>query len=115
MPTPKEMEKLASTGGNSPASRPLGPCDEMPAEYWESVANDSRLDAEAPGPSVRTLRLSEISRHLLRVSCLALLGFGLASVAMMLQLRFNFEWAVAMAVVAALGLTQIIGWFRKRS
>lgn len=41
----------------------------MPAEYWETVASDPRLDAERPGPSIRTLRLSEISRHLLRVSC----------------------------------------------
>ncbi|WP_338077313.1 hypothetical protein [Bradyrhizobium quebecense] len=63
------MEKLASTGGNNPATRTFGPRDEMPAEYWESVANDPRLDAEAPGRSNRTLRLSEISRHLLRVSC----------------------------------------------
>jgi hypothetical protein len=67
MPTPKEMEKLASTGGA--ASKPLGPRDDMPAEYWGSVANDPRFDAEAPGPSIRTQRLAEISGHLLRVSC----------------------------------------------
>lgn len=55
------------------------------------------------------------SRHLLRVSFLALLGFFLASVAMVLKLEFNFEWAALLAVVSAAGLMQIIGWFRKRS
>ncbi len=53
-------------------------------------------------------------RHLFRLSFLALLGFGLASAAMVLKLQFNFEWALLSAVVAALGITQIVIWFRKR-
>jgi uncharacterized membrane protein len=53
-------------------------------------------------------------RHLFRISFLALLGFGLASAAMVLKLQFNFEWALLSAVVAALGITQIVIWFRKR-
>jgi hypothetical protein len=72
MPTPKEMEKLAAVVGREPrAERPPGPCDAMPAEYWESVLRDPLADASPmpPGPSIRTLRLSEIPQHVLRVSC----------------------------------------------
>ena len=54
-------------------------------------------------------------RHLFRLSYLALLGFVLANTAMALKLQFNFEWALLSALVAALGITQIIAWFRKRS
>lgn len=53
-------------------------------------------------------------RHLLRISFLALLGFGLASVAMALKFQFNFEWALLSAIVATLGITQIVIWLRKR-
>jgi hypothetical protein len=54
------------------------------------------------------------TRHLLRIAVVALLGFALASLAMVAKLQFNFEWAALLTVVAALGLIQIIGWFRKR-
>jgi hypothetical protein len=54
------------------------------------------------------------TRHLLRLSLVALVGFGLASLAMAVKLQFNFEWAALSAIVAAVGLTQIIRWFRKR-
>ena len=47
-------------------------------------------------------------------SVLALLGFLLASLAMAVKLQFNFEWALLMAVVAILGITQLVRWFRKR-
>lgn len=54
------------------------------------------------------------SRHLLRVAVLTLLGFGLASLAMIVKLEFNFEWAVLLAIVSAAGLIQILNWFRNR-
>lgn len=40
-----------------------GPGNPMPAEYWESILGDPLADASTkpPGPSVRTLRLFEIS------------------------------------------------------
>lgn len=59
-------------------------------------------------------RRSLETRHLLRISVVALLGFGLASLAMAVKLQFTFEWALVLAVVAALGLMQMISWFRKR-
>lgn len=59
-------------------------------------------------------RLAMEKRHLFRISFLALLGFGLANVAMALKFQFNFEWALLSAIVAALGITQIVTWLRKR-
>jgi hypothetical protein len=55
------------------------------------------------------------TRHLLRVAFLAMVGFGLASLAMVVKLQFNFEWAALLAVVIALGVLQIVSWFRGRS
>lgn len=53
-------------------------------------------------------------RHLVRVAALALLGFFLASVAMVVKLEFNFQWALLLAVVVILGIMQLVSWFRKR-
>jgi hypothetical protein len=70
MPTPKQMEKLDSTGGMRLArALPTGPGDEMPDEYWEAVLKDPRAGARLAGSSGRVLRLSEIPQHLLRVGC----------------------------------------------
>jgi hypothetical protein len=72
MPTPKQMEKLAATAGvgrNVPPARTPGPGDEMPAEYWAAVLDDVAADRGSPGPSIRTQRLVDIQRHLLRVAC----------------------------------------------
>jgi hypothetical protein len=71
MPTPKQMEKLANAaavGRNVPLARTPGPGDEMPPEYWQAVLDDVSADG-SPGPSIRTQRLSDIQRHLLRVAC----------------------------------------------
>jgi hypothetical protein len=51
-------------------------------------------------------------RHLLRLSILAILGFGLASLAMRLQMQLSFDWIAFLTLVVALGLSQIIRWFR---
>jgi hypothetical protein len=54
------------------------------------------------------------SRHLMRLSVLALLGFGLASGAMAAKMQFTFEWTALLSLVTALGLAQILRWFRDR-
>jgi len=54
-------------------------------------------------------------RHLMRVSLLAILGFALASLAMILQLQFGFDWIVLLALVMTLSLSQVIRWFRTRA
>jgi hypothetical protein len=74
MPTPKQMEKLANAAAvdkNVPPVRTPSPDDEVPAEYWLAVLNDRHADAgrRTTGPSIRTQRLSDIQRHLLRVAC----------------------------------------------
>jgi hypothetical protein len=53
-------------------------------------------------------------RHLLRLSVIAVVGFALSSIAMILRLQFSFDWIVFMVVVVGLGLSQIIRWFRNR-
>jgi hypothetical protein len=60
-------------------------------------------------------RRSVETRHLLRLSMLAILGFALASWAMILQLQFGFDWVVFLAIVVAFGVSQIIRWFRGRA
>ncbi|WP_291619039.1 hypothetical protein [Bradyrhizobium sp.] len=68
------MEKLGSSPAASPKSLPtgaVGPADELPPEYWQSLLVDPRVDGPdpGPGPSGRTLRLDQIPKHLLRMSC----------------------------------------------
>ena len=67
MPTPKQMEKLAAEAVRRPGRGAAAPDAPLPAEYWESVLKDPR--AGATGAQMRQRRLSEIQRHVLRVSC----------------------------------------------
>ncbi|WP_342710035.1 hypothetical protein AAFG13_37585 [Bradyrhizobium sp. B124] len=72
MPTRTEMEKLAgqsSVGKNSPTAPAVGPADPLPPAYWDALLRDAGADARQPAPSIRTQRLSQIARHLLRVTC----------------------------------------------
>jgi hypothetical protein len=73
MPTRKQMEKLtaAAARGSVPPTRTRGPGDEMPPEFWHALLDDPLAEAkvEAVGPPVWLLRLSEITQHVLRVSC----------------------------------------------
>jgi hypothetical protein len=64
------MEKMASAArGKLPPAPALDPEDDLPQEYWQSILDDARADARSQGPSSSAQRLSEIARHLLRVSC----------------------------------------------
>src|SRR4029077_10849699 len=67
MPTPKQMEKLAAEAARRPGPSAAAPYAPLPAEYWESVLKDPR--AGATGAQIRQRRLSEIQRHVLRISC----------------------------------------------
>jgi hypothetical protein len=72
MPTPKQMEKLANAAagaGKAPPAPSVGPSDEMPPEYWKAVLDDVAAGRAPRDPSIRTQRLSDIQRHLLRVAC----------------------------------------------
>jgi hypothetical protein len=66
------MEKQAIAAapcGNVPPTRTPGPGDEMPPEYRQAVLDEAEADRRTPGPSIRTQRLADIQRHLLRVAC----------------------------------------------
>ena len=68
MPTPKQMEKLAAEAARRPSPAAAVTDAPLPTEYWESVLKDPRADAT--GAQMRHRRLSEIQRHVLRISCL---------------------------------------------
>lgn len=53
-------------------------------------------------------------RHLTRVTIVALLGLGLASISMIVHVEFTFEWIMLLAVVVILGTLQLVGWLFKR-
>jgi hypothetical protein len=61
------MEKQAAEVVRRPGPSAAAPDAPLPAEYWESVLKDPRADAT--GAQIRQRRLSEIQRHVLRVSC----------------------------------------------
>ena len=70
MPTPKQMEKLALEAARKrslapPATEPPG----TPEEYWRALLDDPRARSAPSGVPIQNRRLSEIPRHVLRVSC----------------------------------------------
>ncbi|WP_297534303.1 hypothetical protein [Nitrobacter sp.] len=71
MPSPKQMEKMAEQAQQRRALQPEGeaPEDPPPASWWQSVLDDPRASGR-PRLPITQLRLNEIPRPLLRVSCL---------------------------------------------
>ncbi len=71
MPSPKQMEKLEVEAIRKRASAPCGAQDaDLPPEYWDAVLSDPSAGARpSGGVPVQQRRLSEIPRHVLRVSC----------------------------------------------
>lgn len=70
MPTPKQMEKMASAVGvKAPPARAPDPDEPLPPEYWDSVLADAHADDRQVGRPIQSRRLSEIGRHVLRVAC----------------------------------------------
>lgn len=71
MPSRKQIETMSARtaiGRNAPVTPTPGPADPMPREYWDALLGDASAD-DRLGPSIRTQRLSQITRHLLRVAC----------------------------------------------
>jgi hypothetical protein len=68
MPTPKQMEKLASDRLRTVGSEDPAPDESLPKEYWDHVLRDPRA-AGKPWLPIQQMRLSEIPRELLRVEC----------------------------------------------
>jgi hypothetical protein len=53
-------------------------------------------------------------RHLSRLSFVGLFGFGLAHLAMAAKAQLSFDWTAFLTIIVALGLSQILRWFRNR-
>jgi hypothetical protein len=68
MPTPEQMEKLASDRLRTVRSDDPGPVGPLPNEYWDDVLRDPGA-AGKPWLPIQQMRLSEIPRELLRVEC----------------------------------------------
>src|ERR1700754_779474 len=64
MPTPKQMEKLAAELARRPGPTAATPDEPLPTENWGSVLKDP----PAAATGTRQQRLSEIQRHVLRIS-----------------------------------------------
>lgn len=52
-------------------------------------------------------------RHLARLTIVAALGVALASISMAIRLEFKLESMMLLALVAVLGVTQLVGWLRR--
>ncbi len=72
MPTPKQMEKLAAAAavrGKAPPTRTPGRATRSRRNIGRRVLDDAAPTQDERQPSIQTQRLSEIQRHVLRVSC----------------------------------------------
>jgi hypothetical protein len=52
-------------------------------------------------------------RHLLRLTIVTAIGLVLSLTGMIARLEFSFEWTAFLALLAALGVTQLVGWMKK--
>lgn len=77
---------------------------------WDMTDFRSRMHLMAVDDNMRGME----RRHIARVSILSLVGLLLASVAMFLRVQFTFEWGVLLVLVIVLGLSQLVGWFRRQ-
>jgi hypothetical protein len=70
MPSTKQMEKVAAAlSRKGPVTPALAPDDDLPPEYWQALLEDAGAEVVPSNSSIAALRLTEIARHLLRVSC----------------------------------------------
>ena len=53
-------------------------------------------------------------RHITRLTIIAAIGVALASISMAVRLEFTLESMMLLALVAVLGLMQLVGWVRKK-
>jgi hypothetical protein len=124
MPTPKQMEKLATA--RAPVVSEPAPDMAPPDAWWDSVLSDPRA-AGKPWLPISQRRLSEIPRHLLRVECLrciALLRFREPTrSSFLVRMRFigrlPNDCLMTPADTEAAGLRKMVagrnGWGRERS
>jgi hypothetical protein len=70
MPNAKQMERMAAALDRKPLPTPApAPNDDLPTEYWQALLEDACTGAMTSKSCIAVLRLAEIPRDLLRVSC----------------------------------------------
>jgi hypothetical protein len=77
---------------------------------WDLSDFERRLRTAAPGDDTAGLE----RRHLLRLTIIAGLAFLFSLFGMLSRLEFSFEIIAFLTLLAALGLTQLIGRMRRR-
>lgn len=63
------QQHAGAVARQAPSAPALAPNDDLPTEYWQALLDDPRADAKVSGSSIGKLRLSQITQHLLRVTC----------------------------------------------
>jgi len=76
---------------------------------WDMTDFRQRMNSIAADDNARGLE----SRHIARISLLSLAGLFLASIAMIVRVKFTFEWGALLVLVILFGLGQLAAWFRK--
>ena len=76
---------------------------------WDLADFTRRVEHASPEDDVPALT----RRHLLRLTIITAAGLVLSLVGMIARLEFSFEWAAFLALLAALGVTQLVAWMRK--
>jgi hypothetical protein len=78
---------------------------------WDMTDFRRRMRSSAADDDMRGME----RRHIARVSLLSLAGLTLASITMLLRVEFTFEWGALLVLVVLVGLSQLVGWFRRQS
>ena len=76
---------------------------------WDLAEFERRLHQASSEDDVAGLT----RRHLLRLTFVAGAGFLLSLFGMLVRLQFTFEWAAFLAILAALGVTQLVTRMRR--
>jgi hypothetical protein len=76
---------------------------------WDLADFMSRMRSAPKSENMDNLQ----KRHLARLTIVAVLGLVLASIAMAVRMEFTFEWLAVLALVAILGISQVVTWLRK--
>lgn len=76
---------------------------------WDLADFIRRVEQASAEDDVPTLT----RRHLLRLTIITFIGLALSLVGMVTRLEFSFEWTAFLALLAALGVTQLVSWMKK--
>ncbi len=76
---------------------------------WDLSDFGHRMSNAAPEDDAPGLE----RRHLLRLTIVASVGVIFSLFGMLARLQFSFELLAFLAILAALGLTQLVGWMRR--